>query len=69
MVISGKYLYKTEAENSVVERIIKNNTTHEDGSNIWGYTEAVKVNNPDPNEPITGYNTFKTDGLLFLFIR
>ena len=60
-----EYLFKTEAENSVVERVIKNNITHEDGSKIWGYTEAVKVNNPDPNEPITGYNTFKTDGFYF----
>ena len=60
-----EYSFKTEAENAIIERIIKNNITHEDGSNIWGYTEAVKVINPDPNEPIAGYNTFKTDGFYF----
>lgn len=60
-----EYSFKTEAENAIIERIIKNNTTHEDGSNIWGYTEAVKVINPDPNEPIVGYNTFKTNGMYF----
>ncbi|MFH1528481.1 MAG: hypothetical protein ABIG69_17895 [Bacteroidota bacterium] len=60
-----EYSFKTEAENAIVERIIKNNITHEDGSNIWGYTEAIKVNNPNPNEPIAGYNTFKTDGFYF----
>lgn len=60
-----EYSYKTEAENAIIERIIKNNTTHEDGSNIWGYTEAVKVINPDPNEPIAGYNTLKINGLYF----
>lgn len=60
-----EYSFKTEAENAIIERIIKNNLTHEDGSNIWGYTEAVKVINPDPNEPIAGYNSFKTNGLYF----
>ena len=60
-----EYSFKTEAENAIIERIIKNNIIHEDGSNIWGYTEAVKVINPDPNEPITGYNTLKTYGLYF----
>ncbi|MCF8242781.1 MAG: hypothetical protein K9J16_15490 [Melioribacteraceae bacterium] len=60
-----EYSFKTESENAIIERIIKNNIIHEDGSNIWGFTEAVKVYNPDPNEPIAGYNTFKTDGLFF----
>ncbi len=60
-----EYSFKTEAENAIIERVIKNNITHEDGSNIWGYTEAVKVINPDPNEPIAGYNTLKSDGLYF----
>jgi hypothetical protein len=60
-----EYSYSTEVEIAILEKIIKNNITHEDGSNIWGYTEAVKVNNPNPNEPIAGYNTFKTDGFYF----
>ncbi|MCK9425912.1 MAG: hypothetical protein M0Q21_07745 [Ignavibacteriaceae bacterium] len=60
-----EYSFKTEAANAIVERVIKNNIIHEDGSNIWGCTEAVKVNNPDPYEPIAGYNTFKTDGFYF----
>lgn len=60
-----EYAFKSEGETAVLERIIKNNIIHEDGTNIWGYTEAVKVTNPDPNEPIVGYNTFKTDGLYF----
>ncbi|HRN70864.1 MAG TPA: hypothetical protein PLS49_06825, partial [Candidatus Woesebacteria bacterium] len=38
-----EYSFKNEAENAIIERIIKKNITHEDGSNIWGYTEAVKV--------------------------
>ncbi len=60
-----EYSYKTDAENAIIERILKNNINHEDGSNIWGYTEAIKVNNLNTNEPIAGYNTFKTDGFYF----
>ena len=65
--IGNKWEYSFEGvgENAILERIIKNNTTHEDGSKIWGYTEAVKVNNPNPNEPIAGYFTLKSDGFYF----
>ena len=50
---------------AIVERVIKSSLTHEDGSNIWGYAEAVKTLNPTPNEPIAGYYTVKQDGLYF----
>lgn len=60
-----EYSFKSEGETAVLERIIKNNIIHEDGSNIWGYTEAVKATNPNPNEPIAGYNSIKIDGLYY----
>lgn len=60
-----EYSYGSESAYAVVERIIKNNKTHEDGSNIWGYTEAVKVTDPNPNEPIVAYYSFKSDGLYY----
>lgn len=65
--IGNKWEYSFNGGNeiAIVERVIKNNITHEDGSNIWGYTEAVKVANPNPDEPVVGYYTFKSDGLYF----
>ena len=59
------YNFSTPGEIAIVERIFKNNIIHEDGSNIWGYTETVKVTNPNPNEPVVGYYTLKSDGLYF----
>lgn len=60
-----EYSFKTEGENSIIVREIRNNITHEDGSNIWGYTEALKVIDPDSNAPISSYYTLKSDGLYF----
>jgi len=60
-----EYSFNNGSEFAVLERVIKNNITHEDGSNIWGYTEAVKIANPNPDEPVVGYFTFKSDGLYY----
>jgi hypothetical protein len=60
-----EYSYNTGSEIAVIERILKNNIIHEDGSNIWGYSEAVKLVIPNPDEPIVGYYTTKTEGLYY----
>lgn len=59
------YNFSTPAENAIVKREIKNQITHEDGSLIYGYTEEVVVNNPNPNEPISGYYSQKEGAVYY----
>jgi len=60
-----EYSHTTNSHSAIIERITKTISIHEDGSTIFGYTEALKAMNPDPNEPIVGYNTFRENGLYY----
>ncbi len=60
------YNFNTPAEIAIIKREIKNKLTHEDGSLIYGFTEEVVVNNPNPNEPIVGYYSPK-EGAIFYY--
>jgi len=60
-----EYYFSGWAESAIIEWILKTNITHEDGSNIWGYTEVVKVNYPDSSLQIAGYYAIKPEGIYY----